>query len=685
MDFILRRFTISKKTNAFSTDSITTVQRIYVLNLDRKPKRWNQVRNELKRIQCNSGVSLLALSRRFSAIDARYLNMDVDAEILHPYYTLADQLKVEPNPLIPLDLETQACIIRMTPPEIAIAISHIKLWREIACGDAEYTLVLEDDIYFRHQFVKTFDAAWLELSDENGGKPDFDIFFLSFQEVGVTVQIGKDDRQSYTHKPDCGIWQASGYVLSKNGAQKLVNLLPAYGPIDLWMNLQFKKLNVLLTNAPIIDQRVDVPSTNAYSIMPILSQIGVYNHDTPLITHKKKLIGPIFVLGELDTGLTSLAKALSILGYTCCSDLLQIPASEIAALYRKKRCLFNAYVNIGQFTKFEVIAFLKSYPNAGVIVTTKEYLVDLNDALYLPKDYYDKWELLCRFLKCEYPTVEYPTCEDFGQLQIRPDKDRTSYYETSIKYLQFDKLPWIISDKEWNGIEIKEETETINFERTSLPWNISKKDIGDEWRLRNDTFPDNLSIFKPQNAKITNLNITTLMFKEEKTFVRNYTSAAIATTQQYLYGRFIAEIRPVNIPGLITGMFLHRNSPHQEIDFEFLGKDTSRVLINVFYNPGNAGAKLEYGYRGTPVLINLGFDASKEFHLYEIEWSTHRIRWIVDGHLKYERVLWNPTPIPDLPMEFNINLWHSRSEELAGKLDSSQLPAISEIKSVIIM
>ena len=108
------------------------------------------------------------------------------------------------------------------------------------------------------------------------------------------------------------------------------------------------------------------------------------------------------------------------------------------------------------------------------------------------------------------------------------------------------------------------------------------------------------------------------------------------------------------------------------------------MLVNVFYNPGIEGAKLEYGYRGTPVLIDLGFDASKEFHFYEIEWSKHAIRWFVDKNVVYERVLWDPTPIPNLPMEFNINLWHSRSKELAGKLDKSRIPAISKIKSVTI-
>ena len=102
--------------------------------------------------------------------------------------------------------------------------------------------------------------------------------------------------------------------------------------------------------------------------------------------------------------------------------------------------------------------------------------------------------------------------------------------------------------------------------------------------------------------------------------------------------------------------------------------------MNVYYNPGAEGTKLEYGYRGTPALIDLGFDAASEFHRYEIEWRANLIRWRVDGRLVHERVMWEPTPIPHLPMQLNINLWHSRSKELAGKLAVGDLPAQSFIR-----
>lgn len=129
-------------------------------------------------------------------------------------------------------------------------------------------------------------------------------------------------------------------------------------------------------------------------------------------------------------------------------------------------------------------------------------------------------------------------------------------------------------------------------------------------------------------------------------------------------------------------MFLHRNSPHQEIDIEFLGKNHYGFLVNVFYNPGTEGTKLEYGYRGTPVWINLDFDVTQDFHKYEIEWTEFFIIWRVDNKEVYKRNIWQPTPIPQLPMKFNINIWNSKSTELAGILDEKKLPTVVGIKSI---
>jgi len=685
-----RLLDVKTKSNSFtSNEAGDAIKRIYIINLDRKLDRWQQISRELKRIKSRSGTSLLTISRRFSAIDARYFDGKIDNNILCPFFSLADQLRVEPNPLVMIDAYAKACRIGMTPQEIAVALSHIEVWKLVAASNVPYTLILEDDIYFQYGFARDMDAAWRNIINQSSKGSAFDIFFLSFQEVGISSK-NKKLHAGLVRKPDCGLWLASGYVLSLKGAQALLKMLPVYGPVDLWLNLQFEGLDVFLTKRPIIEQRVDVPSTNSYSIMPVLSQIGVYTHEKPLIIKKHKLLGPIFAFGSPSSGLTALAIALSILGYTCCSDVTELPEQEQYILVTKRHGRhFNAYVNVRSLCNWSIKNIVKLYPDARFIFTTldvKQALITRQEnVLFLSKEHQDKWATLSRFLKCEYPASPYPICDDIGQ-QITIKRDDPNKKLTIYKQLKFDTSPWIISSKKWRGITISKADGNIKSKTKIFAMWSGRNSLNDlQWKLRDDTFPDNLSIFTPNNIEVDSQDVTQLTLREQTTAVRLFTSAAIATQQKLLFGKFITTLKPTNAPGLVTGIFLHRNSPRQEIDIEFLGKDTTKMLVNVFYNPGLEGTKLEYGYRGTPVLIDLGFDASKEFHQYEIEWHENILRWHVDGHVVYERVQWDPTPIPNLPMEFNVNIWYSRSKELAGELDQTKIPTHSKIKSIQIM
>ncbi len=285
LDYLLRLLDRKPMSLSFSSNSKGSIERIYVINLDRKPERWRQVRSELMRIYYTNGLTLDKLTRRFSAIDARYFNYEIDEKVLLPHYTLSDQLKVEPNEKIPVDSEFLTHRINMTKQEIAIALSHIEIWKLVAQDDISHCLILEDDIFFKRGFARDLDLAWIDLTNIEKHESEFDILFLSYEEVGDTNR--KRIHTGPVRKPDLGIWQASGYVLSQNGARKLLDMLPVYGPIDLWLNLKFDDINVFFTNHPIIEQRFDVPSTNSYSIMPILSQIGVYTHESPLLIAKR--------------------------------------------------------------------------------------------------------------------------------------------------------------------------------------------------------------------------------------------------------------------------------------------------------------------------------------------------------------------------------------------------------------
>jgi beta-glucanase (GH16 family) len=201
------------------------------------------------------------------------------------------------------------------------------------------------------------------------------------------------------------------------------------------------------------------------------------------------------------------------------------------------------------------------------------------------------------------------------------------------------------------------------------------------FRGRVETFPGNLATFTHANLE-HGAEGARLYLAPVEGAVRPYQSGAFASDRSFAYGRFEAEIRAASGPGLVTGFFLHRDAPRQEIDIELSGANPRQMLTNVYFNPGDDGTAMGFGYRGSPCRVDLGFDATADFHCYAIDWRPERVTWLVDGRVVHERVGWDPTPIPHLEMRLHANLWAPRSEELAGRIDASMLPAVAGIRNV---
>ena len=101
----------------------------------------------------------------------------------------------------------------------------------------------------------------------------------------------------------------------------------------------------------------------------------------------------------------------------------------------------------------------------------------------------------------------------------------------------------------------------------------------------------------------------------------NY-GAEIRTHQGYLYGYFGGRMKPFAHSGTVSSIFTYNGGRYiwDEIDIEFLGRDTTKVQFNYY---SNGVGEHEYWY-------DLGFDASKDFHDYGFKWEEDRITWYVD-------------------------------------------------------
>jgi GR25 family glycosyltransferase involved in LPS biosynthesis len=692
----LRRILPKQTSKAFGPQRNSegqAIEKIYVINLDREPDRWSRVKKELRRIRDRDGNDLLSLTERHTAVDARSFQQDLpkDGDV-DPYYTLADQLFVEPQPrTLPTRFELEAPI-RMSRAEVAVAKSHIEVWRRIAQGTQGHALILEDDVWFHPSFARHLDQAWKDLAATSGNYEGVDLLYVSYMEA--THGAPKSFMSGHVFRPVRGLWYLSGYILSQQGAEKLLRSLPCRGPVDLWINHQFSALNVFATRRVIVHQRRDTASANSYSILPTLSTIGAIDSEGAALFNARPTQLPVFAFGPTNSGLSSLAMALSMLGYRCCSDLEGLPCHELKRLREGSvDRVFSAYVNVGCLESM-VEDLRRSYPQAKFIVTAypsdaasqvvKGILANLEgaDVIVLDPGNVNAWRNLCEHLRCVPPLCPFPRLDDVGQRHIVEIRGQPVLaHKRAIP--KWDRSPWVVESdrRDWFGIRV------VPLKPEGME-NWVDVDDGSggldplRWSVRSDTFTGNLALFRPLNVESDGVEGATIHVRREELGVRQYSAGALTSHADYLFGRFESTFQASDAPGVITGFFLHRNSPHQEIDIEIAGNMPSRLLVNVFYNPGDDGAQFDYGYRGSPSYIELGFDASKGMHKYAIEWTPCEIRWLVDDLLVHRRLLWDPTPIPHLPMKLHFNTWPSRSSQLAGRLITRRLPTMAHVQSI---
>src|SRR5262249_4701273 len=157
---------------------------IFVINLDRQPDRWSDVRRELACILDSAGKPLSERAVRYSACDAQTdAQESLDGGHIEPYDTLGDQLVGEPQPHAFPDAFDLARPISMSPAEIAVARSHVGVWKTIAESTVAYALVLEDDVWLERGFGRIVDQVWREMEHADRTSPAFDILYVSYKEV----------------------------------------------------------------------------------------------------------------------------------------------------------------------------------------------------------------------------------------------------------------------------------------------------------------------------------------------------------------------------------------------------------------------------------------------------------------------------------------------------------------------
>lgn len=169
---------------------------IFIINLDRKPERYDYVKEQL------DSLGLFGYER-ISAVDG---------------------FQTERKDLAALGLKYEFTERRGLA---GCAASHIKVWRHIAENKLDWSLILEDDAHFHPEFLQLFNEYWSQVPK------DAKIIF-----PGYCTEEGDLPNSAVVQK---AVMCTQAYMLSWRGAQYLLNnLLPVGDPVDIAIDSHFK-------------------------------------------------------------------------------------------------------------------------------------------------------------------------------------------------------------------------------------------------------------------------------------------------------------------------------------------------------------------------------------------------------------------------------------------------------------
>jgi endo-1,3-1,4-beta-glycanase ExoK len=167
-----------------------------------------------------------------------------------------------------------------------------------------------------------------------------------------------------------------------------------------------------------------------------------------------------------------------------------------------------------------------------------------------------------------------------------------------------------------------------------------------------------------------------LGFIKQKAKDREYVCGEVQTNQRFGYGAYEIRMKAAAGSGLNTGFFTYigpvHKQPHDEIDFEVLGKNPSKVQINQYVDGKSVGEEK---------LVEVPGGADQGFNDYAFVWEKDRISWYVNGELVGEAT--DPAKLPSHASKIYISLWGSDTlKSWMGTFADPEAPVAAEIDRV---
>tara|TARA_B110000285_G_scaffold12736_1_gene12641 strand:- start:29934 stop:30764 length:831 start_codon:yes stop_codon:yes gene_type:complete len=253
IDKLIKFFEIQKRINWKKY-----IQKTYVIHLPTRQDRLAKIKKRAKAQKLSSGYTLLNFISFFEGINGKMIK-SFNKKIHTDQYNFDYHWSIDPTPWMKHRLENNQTV-QCSPAETGIAFSHYRIWKEIVENKTPVSLIMEDDFEFCYNFQGKIESIF-----ENELPKKWDLLYLSSLpgHTGFTWDPQSDNLIRLYN----GVWWLSGYVLTYEGAKTLLNNLPIVGPVDVWINHQFKDLDVYMSKENLIEQADDTKSDNTYSFI----------------------------------------------------------------------------------------------------------------------------------------------------------------------------------------------------------------------------------------------------------------------------------------------------------------------------------------------------------------------------------------------------------------------------------
>ncbi len=149
-----------------------------------------------------------------------------------------------------------------------------------------------------------------------------------------------------------------------------------------------------------------------------------------------------------------------------------------------------------------------------------------------------------------------------------------------------------------------------------------------------------------------------------------YNGAEYRTKASYLYGRFEVRLKSQGREGMLASFFTYNDNypatDWNEIDIEILGRYTDDVQFNTI-TPGQVN-HVSHQY--------VGFDPSRDYHVYGFEWTPSYVAWFIDSVEVYRQTGGHIATLT-IPQKIMMNVWLPAAVGWAGTWNEAVLPAFA--------